>query len=79
MGRKRLDDACSRGHPRTRTNTYVQPDGKRICRICRALALHELRKLGRHATERAARRDDPLERNLNHVDHAERRISLDRA
>lgn len=35
-GRKRLDDACTRGHPRTKANTYVQPDGKRICRVCRS-------------------------------------------
>jgi hypothetical protein len=33
-GRRRLDDACTKGHPRTKANTYVQPDGKRFCRIC---------------------------------------------
>lgn len=35
-GRPRLDATCGRGHPRTTKNTYVQPDGKRICRLCRA-------------------------------------------
>jgi len=27
--------ACRRGHPRTTENTYVRPDGKRQCRVCR--------------------------------------------
>jgi hypothetical protein len=34
-GTARLTGTCHRGHPRTIENTYVDPQGKRNCRVCR--------------------------------------------
>jgi hypothetical protein len=30
-------EKCTRGHPRTKANTYVRPNGKRDCRICQSI------------------------------------------
>jgi len=34
-----LKTQCAKGHPFADANTYIRPNGKRCCRVCRALAM----------------------------------------
>lgn len=53
-GRAHLSDACPKGHPRTNENTYVNRDGFRFCRPCRAAYQRSLRRKRREARLAAA-------------------------
>lgn len=39
--RKRARTHCSHGHPYSPENTYVSPQGYRVCKVCRRLGQHE--------------------------------------
>jgi hypothetical protein len=50
-------DICTRGHKFDADNTYIRPNGQRVCRICQALRCRTYRK-GK-AAKRAALKEEP--------------------
>lgn len=41
--RKAMQVECKRGHPLSGANTYNTPDGRRQCRVCRALRRNKMK------------------------------------
>lgn len=38
---------CPKGHPYDERNTYIPPNGQRVCRTCRNIARAKLKRVGR--------------------------------
>ena len=55
IGRDRRLPSCRRGHEWTPENTYIFPDGRRACRICRNATLRTWKAARRREAVQAAR------------------------
>ena len=42
---------CKHGHPFTKTNTYVRPNGTRLCKACRAIRAMKYRQQHKEQTQ----------------------------